>query len=202
MRRGALTLRVSLPLAALAAFTVFGVIFGYVLALRASHCTGGELARYFAAFFSLGAQESFSARALCETLVCYFRAPVIVFLLGFASIGVALIPAVCAMQGFLLSFSLFSFSLALGRGDFPLLLALFALRLLVLLPCTLALGAAAMEKARALLLLSLGGGGKRARAVTYGGAYWYRFGVCCVCLLLAALIELWLVPQFLLLAAR
>ena len=64
------------------------------------------------------------------------------------------------------------------------------------------LGAAAMEKARALLLLSLGGGGKRARAVTYGGAYWYRFGVCCVCLLLAALIELWLVPQFLLLAAR
>lgn len=202
VRRGALTLRVSLPLAALAAFTVFGVIFGYVLALRASRCTGGELARYFAAFFSLGAQESFSARALCETLVCYFRAPVIVFLLGFASVGVALIPAVCAMQGFLLSFSLFSFSLALGRGDFPLLLALFALRLLVLLPCTLALGAAAMEKARALLLLSLGGGGKRARAVTYGGAYWYRFGVCCVCLLLAALIELWLVPQFLLLAAR
>ena len=53
-----------------------------------------------------------------------------------------------------------------------------------------------------LLLLSLGGVGKRARAVTYGGAYWYRFGVCCVCLLLAALIELWLVPQFLLLAAR
>ena len=202
VRRGALTLRVSLPLAALAAFTVFGVIFGYVLALRASRCAGGELARYFAAFFSLGAQESFSARALCETLVCYFRAPVIVFLLGFASVGVALIPAVCAMQGFLLSFSLFSFSLALGRGDFPLLLALFALRLLVLLPCTLTLGAAAMEKARALLLLSLGGGGKRARAVTYGGAYWYRFGVCCVCLLLAALIELWLVPQFLLLAAR
>lgn len=202
VRRGALMRRVSLPLAALAAFTVFGVIFGYVLALRASHCTGGELARYFAAFFSLDAQESFSARALCETLVCYFRAPVIVFLLGFASVGVALIPAVCAMQGFLLSFSLFSFSLALGRGDFPLLLALFALRLLVLLPCTLALGAAAMEKARALLLLSLGGGGKRARAVTYGGAYWYRFGVCCVCLLLAALIELWLVPQFLLLAAR
>ena len=33
------------------------------------------------------------------------------------------------------------------------------------------------------------------------GAYWYRFGICCVCLLFAALLELWLVPQFLLLAA-
>ena len=202
VRRGALMHRVSLPLAALAAFVVFGVIFGYVLALRSSQRAGGELARYFTAYFSLGARESFSVRALCETLVCYFRAPVIVFLLGFASIGVAVIPAVCTLQGFLLSFSLFSFSLALGRENFPLLLALFALRLLALLPCTLALGAAAMEKSRALLLLSLGGGGKRARAVTYGGAYWYRFGVCCVCLLLAALIELWLVPQFLLLAAR
>ena len=154
------------------------------------------------AFFALGVREPFSAQALAETLMCYFRAPVIVFLLGFASIGVMLVPAVCAFQGFLLSFSLFSFALALGRGSFPLLLALFGLRLLAVLPCTLVLGMAAMEKSRSLLLLSLGGGGKRARAVTYGGAYWYRFGVCCVCLLLAALAELWLVPQFLLLAAR
>ena len=145
---------------------------------------------------------SLSVQALCETLVCYFRAPVIVFLLGFASIGVMLVPAVCAFQGFLLSFSLFSFSLALGRGNFPLLLALFGLRMLAVLPCILVLGAAAMEKSRALLLLSLGGGGKRTCAVTYGSAYWYRLGGCCVCLLLAALAELWLVPQFLLLAAR
>ena len=156
VRRGALMHRVSLPLAALAAFVVFGVIFGYVLALRSSQRAGGELARYFAAFFSLCAQESFSARALCETLVCYFRAPVIVFLLGFASIGVAVIPAVCALQGFLLSFSLFSFSLALGRENFPLLLALFALRLLALLPCTLALGAAGV--------IELPGCGEKGRA--------------------------------------
>mgnify|MGYP007069013384 CR=1 FL=1 len=200
VRRGALTLRVSLPLAALAAFTVFGVIFGYVLALRASHCTGGELARYFAAFFSLGAQESFSARALCETLVCYFRAPGIVFLLGFASIGIVAVPLVCACQGFLLSYSLFCFALSLGRGSFPLLLALFGIRLLAVLPCTLLLGNASLDKSRVLLSLSLGGGG-RGRAVSYGSAYWYRFGICCVCLLFAALLELWLVPQFLLLAA-
>ena len=51
-----------------------------------------------------------------------------------------------------------------------------------------------------LLSLSLGGGG-RGRAVSYGSAYWYRFGICCVCLLFAALLELWLVPQFLVLAA-
>ena len=200
VRRG--VRRVPVLLLALAAFVVFGVLFGYVLALRSAQRTGGELERYVSSFFSFGAKEPFSVQALCETLVCYFRAPVIVFLLGFASIGVMLVPAVCAFQGFLLSFSLFSFSLALGRGNFPLLLALFGLRMLAVLPCILVLGAAAMEKSRALLLLSLGGGGKRTRAVTYGSAYWYRLGGCCVCLLLAALAELWLVPQFLLLAAR
>lgn len=135
-----------------------------------------------------------------ETLLCYFRAPGIVFLLGFASIGIVAVPLVCACQGFLLSYSLFCFALSLGRGSFPLLLALFGIRLLAVLPCTLLLGNASLDKSRALLSLSLGGGG-RGRAVSYGSAYWYRFGICCVCLLFAALLELWLVPQFLLLAA-
>ena len=96
--------------------------------------------------------------------------------------------------------TLLCFALSLGRGSFPLLLALFGIRLLAVLPCTLLLGNASLDKSRVLLSLSLGGGG-RGRAVSYGSAYWYRFGICCVCLLFAALLELWLVPQFLLLAA-
>ena len=93
---------------------------------------------------------------------------------------------------------------ALGGGDqFNHLVSSFfqfGIRLLAVLPCTLLLGNASLDKSRALLSLSLGGGG-RGRAVSYGSAYWYRFGICCVCLLFAALLELWLVPQFLLLAA-
>lgn len=145
-------------------------------------------------------EQAVFGRALGETLLCYFRAPVLAFLLGFASIGVIALPLLCACQGFLLSYSLFCFALSLGRGSFPLLLALFGIRLLAVLPCTLLLGNASLDKSRALLSLSLGGGG-RGRAVSYGSAYWYRFGICCVCLLFAALLELWLVPQFLLLAA-
>lgn len=192
--------RVPVPMLVLSAFVVLGVILGYVLSLRSLHASGDELKRYFDAFLSSGAKRSFSARALGETLACYFRAPVVVFLLGFASIGVAAVPLVCVCQGFLLSYSLFCFALSLGRGSFPLLLALFGIRLITVLPCTLLLGSVSLDKSRALLLLSLGGGG-RGRAIGYGSAYWYRFGVCCVCLLAAALLELWLVPQFLLLAA-
>ena len=171
----------------LSAFIVLGVILGYVFALRSLQSAGGELKQYFDAFLSGGVNRPFSVRALGETLL-------------FASIGIVAVPLVCACQGFLLSYSLFCFALSLGRGSFPLLLALFGIRLLAVLPCTLLLGNASLDKSRVLLSLSLGGGG-RGRAVSYGSAYWYRFGICCVCLLFAALLELWLVPQFLLLAA-
>lgn len=197
-RRGLIPLRIPLSAAALAGCVVLGVLIGHALACRSMSATGDELRRYFADYLALGAPRAFSLRALGEMLVCYFRAPLIVFLLGFSSVGLVLIPLVCVFQGFLLSFSLLCFALSLGRSGFPLLLALFGIRLAVVLPCTLVLGAAALGKARALLLLSLGGG--RAKGVTYGGAYWYRLAVCCVCLLLGALAELWLVPQFLLLA--
>ena len=124
-RRGALPQRVPVPMLVLSAFIVLGVILGYVFALRSLQSAGGELKQYFDAFLSGGVNRPFSVRALGETLLCYFRAPGIVFLLGFASIGIVAVPLVCACQGFLLSYSLFCFALSLGRGSFPLLLALF-----------------------------------------------------------------------------
>lgn len=197
MRRAVLP-RVPLPFLILAVFAAVGVLSGYFFARSASALAGDELRRYFDAYLSLGAAEDSRLRALGETLLCYFRVPLIVFVLGFASVGALLIPFVCAFQAFLLSFALMCFSFSLGRAGFPLLLALFGIRLAVVLPCTLVLGAAALDKARELLLLSFGG---RTGGILYGGDYWYRFGVCCVCLLLGAMVELWLAPQFLLLAA-
>ena len=126
-RRGALPQRVPVPMLVLSAFIVLGVILGYVFALRSLQSAGGELKQYFDAFLSGGVNRPFSVRALGETLLCYFRAPGIVFLLGFASIGIVAVPLVCACQGFLLSYSLFCFALSLGRGSFPLLLALFGI---------------------------------------------------------------------------
>ena len=144
-RRGALPQRVPVPMLVLSAFIVLGVILGYVFALRSLQSAGGELKQYFDAFLSGGVNRPFSVRALGETLLCYFRAPGIVFLLGFASIGIVAVPLVCACQGFLLSYSLFCFALSLGRGSFPLLLALFGIRLLAVLPCTLLLGNASLD---------------------------------------------------------
>ena len=180
----------------LALFLVLGILAGYILSGRWSGETDGELRRYLESYLAVTARPPVTATAAAQTLICFLRAPVLAFLLGFASIGVVGIPLLFAAQGFVLSFSLFSFAGAMGRGSFALLLALFAIRLLFVLPCTFLLGTAALDKSRALAVLSLGGG-KRVRPVVYGAAYWYRFAACCVCLLIGSALELWLVPLFL-----
>lgn len=179
-----------------AAFFLFGVLLGHAAAMRCAPTLGEELSRYLEELLALRAERAVSASAALETLGCFFRAPVAVFLLGFASLGVVLIPCVCALQGFSFAFSLFCFSSALGRSGFFVLVALFAARLLVVLPCTLWLGGAAMETSYALAALSLGRG-KRTRSVTYGRRCWMRFGKACVCLLLGAMAELWLAARIL-----
>lgn len=180
----------------LALFLVSGVICGYVSAGRCGAGMAEELRRYLTGYLSAASERTPTAAAAVRTLVCYLRAPLVSFLLGFASIGVVALPLLFAVQGFVLSFSLFSFALALGRESFLLLPTVFAIRLLFVLPCTFLLGTAAIEKAYALAAFTLGSG-KRVRPVSYPASYWYRFAVCCVCLLLGCALEMWLVPLFL-----
>ena len=181
---------------ALAAFFLLGVVLGRALSVRCAETMGAELRRYLDSYVALHASGGFSAAAAWKTALCFFRVPVLVFILGFASLGAVLIPCVCAAQGFLFSFSLFCFAAGLGQDGFFLLLALFAVRLLIVLPCTLFLGAAAWETACSLAALAFGGG-KRVRPAASGSRRWPRFGVVCVCLCFGAALELWLVPQVL-----
>ena len=178
----------------LALFLVSGVLTGYAAALRCSAGTADELRQMLDAFRSSDLPGSDMTAAM-RTAVCYFRAPLLAFLLGFASIGVIALPMLLTAQGFVLSFSLFSFAEAVGRDGFALLPALFGLRLLFVVPCTFTLGVAALERSWALWSLLCG---RRARPVSPG---LYRFAVCCVCLLLGCVLELWLVPLFLRAAA-
>ncbi len=179
----------------LALFLVSGILVGYAFALRCAAGTADELRRLFDGYVAGNGQEMTLETAL-RTVVCYLRAPVLAFLLGFASIGAIGLPLLLTAQGFVLSFSLFSFAAALGRDGFVLLLTLFALRLAFVLPATFLTAGAALDKARALLALSLGRG-KRAAPVLYGADYWYRFAVTCVCLLIGSALELWLTPLLL-----
>lgn len=174
----------------LALFLSLGVLSGYAVSAR---CGVGndELRAYFDGCAARAAASAPDLETALRTAVCYFRASVAAFLLGFSPLGVVCLPLLLAAQGFVLSFSLFSFAEALGHSGFPLLAALFSLRLLFVLPCTFLLGSASMERAWSLSSLLRG---KRVRPVSAG---LYRFAVCCACLLLGCVLELWLVPLLL-----
>ncbi len=180
----------------LALFFALGAAGAYVLSGRCGGEAGEELRRYLTGYLSLASSAALTGETVARTAVCFFRAPVLAFLLGFASLGVVALPLLLAGQGFVLSFSLFSFAQAAGREGFALLFALFAVRMLFVVPCTFLLAAEALDKSQSLALLSLGGG-KRAKPVVYGSAYWYRFAVCCVLLATGCVLELWLTPQLL-----
>lgn len=193
--------KIPLSMLALAAFFLLGAVLGGMVAARGASAMGGELRRYLEGYLALRIEGAPSSAAVLQTMVCFFRASAAVFLLGFASIGVALIPAVCAAQGFLYAYSLLCFASGLGQDGFFLLPVLFVLRLMLVLPCTLLLGSAAWETSRGLAALSVGGG-KRAKGVTYGKRYWSRFGIACVCLFFGAALELWFIPRILSLLLR
>ena len=100
---GALT---SLPrLLLLALFFAMGVLLGQALAGRVPASTGEELNRYLTDYVRLGGTASPTAKTVLSALSLYFRYPLLAFLLGFASIGIVLLPCLTAAFGFFLSFS-------------------------------------------------------------------------------------------------
>ena len=126
----------SLPrLLLLALCFLAGVILGQVLAGRVPAETGAELNRYLEDYVRVGGQTGRSAAAALSAVVIYFRYPLLAFLLGFASIGVVLLPCVTVAYGFFLSFSVCCFTAAFGADGVLLALAVFGLRCAVTVPC-------------------------------------------------------------------
>ena len=107
----------------LALFFTAGVLLGQVLAGRMPDATGDELRRYLEDYLRLGGGAAPTPRTVVSTLVIYFRYPLLAFLLGFASIGVVLLPCATAAYGFFLSFSVCCFTASFGADGVLLLTA-------------------------------------------------------------------------------
>ena len=183
-------------LAALAACFLTGVVLGQVFSRQVPAQTADELSDYLTRFFSLTGDENLSLRTLASSLTLYFRYPVLAFLLGFASVGVILLPALTAAFGFFLSFSVCCFTAAFGGSGVLLALAVFGIRCLVTLPCYFLLAVPSLRNAAALAAISFGSGRRTAPAV-YGKPYYLRFGLAVLVLLCGVFLELYLSPYFL-----
>ena len=176
----------------LAFFFFAGVILGQVFSSRVPDATGEELTRYLTDYLQV--EGELTPRAALSAAVLYFRYPLAAFLLGFASIGVLLLPFATGAFGFFLSFSVCCFTAAFGPDGVLLALAVFGLRCAVTLPCYFLLAVPSLERSMALACLSFG----RGRApVVYGREWWSRMAVIWGVLLAGMCAELMLTPWFL-----
>ena len=161
----------------LSLFFLAGVILGQVLAGRISEELAQELVEYLRLYVAL--EGECSPWTVLSALVLYFRYPLLAVLLGFASLGVALLPCITVAFGFFLSFSVCCFTAAFGEGGVVLALAILGLR------CVVTLAGA-----------SLG----RRSAPVYGKDWWLRLAVCVGVLLAGMCVDLYLSPWLLQLA--
>lgn len=181
----------------LALFFFAGILLGQVFSARVPDATGDELTRYLTDFLKVQEQE-LPPGAVLSAAALYIRYPLAAFLLGFASIGVLLLPLAAGAFGFSLSFSVSCFTAAFGLDGVLLALAVFGVRCAVTLPCFFLLAVPSLERAGALARLSFGLG----RApVSYGREWWGRLGAVSGALLAGMCAELtlspWLVRQLL-----
>lgn len=175
----------------LALFFFFGIMGGQVLAGRIPDAAGQELADYLRRYVAL--EEPQSPQVVLSALLLYFRYPLLAVLLGFASVGVALLPCMTAAFGFFLSFSVCCFTAAFGQDGVLLALAVFGLRCAVTLPCYFLLAVPAWRASAALAGASFG----RGRPIRYGPVWWQRLAVCCGVLLAGVCVELYYSPRLL-----
>lgn len=186
---------IRLRLLVLAGLFLLGVLLGVSAAGRTAETLPQELADYFDGYFRLAETEP-SGELLLSTAFAYYRYPVLAALLGFASIGVILLPLISGLCGFFLSFSVSCLTISFGKNGPLLALSVFGLRGLVTVFCFFLLAVPALGTSATLASLSLGAG-RRAAPVTYGRDWWMRIGICAVILTAALCVDLWLSPRLL-----
>ena len=116
-----------------------------------------------------------------------------VFLLGFSSLGLVLIPALCVLFGFTSFYTVACFELTFGSSGVFLAASLISVRLLFTLPCFLVMASEALPLSLHLARLTAGRG-KRVEPVSYSSRYFILFLCCCVVLLIGACCERLLMP--------
>lgn len=178
----------------LAVCFLVGVLLGQLFAERVPEATGTELGMYLESYFRVG-QES-SRNAFFSVLLQYFRYPLIVGVLGFASVGVALIPGITLAVGFLLSFSVFCFTAAFGTQGVFLAVVAMGLRCLITIPCYFVLAVPAWGRSAALASLAFGKG-RRVSTDVYGPGLWRVVILCLAVLLIGTCLDWFCTPKIL-----
>lgn len=172
-------------LAVTSAFFFLGGLLGCALAARVGGGGSDSLALYLERFVAAAGEQTVSAPPLFSLVWETVRWPLLVFVLGFTTLGVLGIPIVFFIRGFLLAFSIASFVRMFGGAGGLLAFFVFGVSGCVALPVLFILGVQGLLASRYLATRFLGEG---RRSPPYGQSYFLRCGLCagalCVCVFL------------------
>lgn len=176
----------------LALFFLTGALLGHLYAGACDASAPKALSQYLWDYCSVYDSGGVTVSLLsCAAL--YFGYVALAFLLGFASIGVALIPVLSGTFGFFTMYTISCFVRSFGQYGAVLALAALAVRLLFCLPCFFAVAGEAWPLSTELFLLTFGRG-KRSAPVLYGSRYFLLFVMCVVILTVGVCCERFLTP--------
>ena len=164
----------------LALLFLAGALAGHLYAGTCGEEAQGALDQYLTDYCAVYDTGS-AAASLLSCVVMYFGYGLALFLLGFSSAGVALIPALSGLFGFLTMYTVSCFVRCYGRSGVLLAMGVLLVRLVFTLPCFLALAGAAWPLSIELFTLSFGRG-ERSAPVLYGSRYFLLFVLCAVIL--------------------
>lgn len=179
------------------AFLIGGTA-GCLLAVLSGKASADELSRYLADYLAL-AQGGELPRGLWLLVWDQVKYLLAALILGVTALGIVGLPILFGVRGFFLSFPAACFCRVFGgRGLFPAFV-LFGLPALLWAPALFLVGVPGFLSAQELMRRSLGEG---RGGVPLNGAYWCRAGLCVCLVLVAGLLEYWVVPVLLRAAAR
>lgn len=172
---------------------VFGAVIGFFVQKTVSPEHNAELCDYLRQYADRSANTEGTVVSFLRVAAVYFRYPVLAFCFGFCTIGIYLLPLLCAVQGFFLAYSVCCFASAMGRTGIYLAFTAFGLRVLLTLPCLLLLALQAFRNARAL-----SGTVRRKNAHAKNlptASYIMPLGTCAVVLLIGTVLEVVFLPH-------
>ena len=174
-----------------------GCIVGIISAGFVSN-TGG-LSSYIAGLIPIKAGQVVSQPSF---LSCFFNSikyHICALFLAFSVLGVVCIPAMMAVRGFFLCFSVSVIVRLLGGAGIPLALSIFGIGALITIPCLFILSTQAFFTSTELMKTVFSRGGRS--GPIYNGGFFKTAAFCFALPALSALADMLLVPKLVALAA-
>ncbi|MCL2084157.1 MAG: hypothetical protein FWH06_02740 [Oscillospiraceae bacterium] len=168
--------------------------------LTAMLLTGGdELTEYIGGFWD-GMNAGTLYAAFAGTLLAGMAIPLLIFLSGFSSLGVALIPVCVAFKGFTFSYAVSAMLRFFGPNGFLLTVCALGVTNLIYIPCMLMSALFAFRTSLVMASVFFGKN-KQIKAAACGPVYFIPFAVCFAVILGLAAYQAFLQPMLLSAAA-